>query len=59
MGIPLAGQDRFEEAIVHFEQAINFDSHYRVAQKNLKLARSLVGKKILGLCAIFKGFWQQ
>jgi Tfp pilus assembly protein PilF len=45
MGSALAGQGRFEEAIVHFEQAINFDSHYRLAQKNLELARSLVGKK--------------
>ena len=44
MGSALAGQGRFEEAIVHFEQAINFDSNYRAAQKNLELARSLVGK---------------
>ena len=44
MGSALAGQGRVEEAIVNFEQPINFDSHYRVAQKNLELARSLVGK---------------
>jgi Flp pilus assembly protein TadD len=45
MGSALAAQGRFEGAIVHFEQAINFDSHYRVAQNNLGLARSLIGKK--------------
>ena len=44
MGSAIAKQGRFEEAIVHFEQAINFDSHYKVAQKNLGLAHSLVGK---------------
>ena len=44
IGSALAEQGRLEEAIVHFEQAINFDSNYRAAQKNLELARSLVGK---------------
>jgi protein O-GlcNAc transferase len=44
MGSGLAGQGRFEEAIIHFEQAINIDTDYRDAQNNLELARSLVGK---------------
>jgi tetratricopeptide (TPR) repeat protein len=45
LGTVLAGQGRFEEAVIHFEQAINIDPDYRDAQNNLELARSLVGKK--------------
>jgi Tfp pilus assembly protein PilF len=33
MGSALVVQGRFEEAIVNFEQAINFDSHYGFDQK--------------------------
>ena len=52
LGVVLAQQKSYKEAILHFQTAIKIDSSYQKAHHNLAMAYYLVGRDLLALQAV-------